>query len=43
MYGATIRIRAVAFPFQYVLFNLSLHSHNVNYPRGSGYQSVTGF
>ncbi len=23
--------------------NWSLHSHNVNYPKGSGQQSVTGF
>lgn len=36
MYGSTIRIRAV--PFAYYL-----HSHIVNYPLGSGQQSVTGF
>ena len=36
MYGSTIRIQAV--PFAYYL-----HSHLVNYPLGSGQQSVTGF
>lgn len=35
-YGSTVRIRAAAFAYY-------LHSHNVNYPRGSGHQSVTGF
>lgn len=27
----------------YILDIFSLHSHNVNYPLGSGLQSVTGF
>ena len=36
MYGSTIRLKAV--PFSYYL-----HSHLVNYPLGSGQQSVTGF
>lgn len=44
MYGATIRIKAAMFNYQYIAILLfSLHSHVVQYPRGSGFQSVTGF
>lgn len=43
MYGATIRIKAVMFNYQYIWCYHSLHSHLVNYPRGSGLQSITGF
>lgn len=45
MYGSTIRIKAAAFNYQYLILSIgySLHSHQVMYPMGSGYQSVTGF
>lgn len=35
MYGSTVRVKGVASGHH-------LHSHEVRYPRGSGYQSVTG-
>ena len=42
-YGSTIRLQAVAFKYLYIsILFFSLHSHLINYPSGSGYQSVTG-
>jgi dolichyl-phosphate-mannose--protein O-mannosyl transferase len=35
MYGSTVRVRGLGSGHH-------LHSHEVRYPRGSGYQSVTG-